>query len=196
MFTRRASYSSLRRRAGTRAATLVFGVAAAMAMASSASARQAGAAAPKAAAPGRGATAEIEAQIANYAACLNAEPLDIALAGRVWSKTPDVTLIYPMGEVRGWEHIRRDFYEGIFEGRFSERRLTPQDIEVHAYGDSAWAEFSWHFAAKLRKDGSAVQTNGRETQIYRKAGPHRWVLVHVHYSALSPGEASAAPAKP
>jgi len=32
---------------------------------------------------------------------------------------------------------------------------------------------------------AAVQTDGRETQIYRKAGK-RWLLVHVHYSAMAP----------
>ena len=139
---------------------------------------------------------EIKGMIAKYAQAVNREPVDLALASSVWADSPDDSLIFPLGEIRGWDHIRQDFYQGIMEGRFSERTLTPASVEVHAYGDSAWAEFSWHFAAKLRKDGSAVQTNGRETQIYRKAGPHRWVLVHVHYSALSPGEASAAPAKP
>jgi ketosteroid isomerase-like protein len=132
------------------------------------------------------ATAEIKNLIANYAEAVNREPVDLDLASRVWSNAPDVSLIDPLGEVCGWEHIKQDFYEGLMEARFSERTLTPGAIQVHAYGDSAWAEFSWRFIAKSRKDGSSVETNGRETQIYHKVAPHRWVLVHVHYSALSP----------
>jgi ketosteroid isomerase-like protein len=66
---------------------------------------------------------------------------------------------------------------------FSKRKLTPRDIKVHVYGDAAWPEFYWHFTATQNKDGAEVQSDGRETQIYRKAG-NRWVLVHVHYSAM------------
>jgi ketosteroid isomerase-like protein len=66
---------------------------------------------------------------------------------------------------------------------FSERKLSPRDIQVHVNGDSAWSEFYWHFTATRKKDGAHVQSDGRETQIYRKAG-NRWLLVHVHYSAM------------
>jgi ketosteroid isomerase-like protein len=66
---------------------------------------------------------------------------------------------------------------------FSERHLSPRDISVHIYGDSAVAEFYWDFVAKLRKDGSTITTHGRETQVYeRKQGA--WRLVHVHYSGM------------
>jgi ketosteroid isomerase-like protein len=66
---------------------------------------------------------------------------------------------------------------------FSERKLSIKDVSIHAYGDTAWAEFYWDFAAKLRKDGSPLATHGRETQIYRKE-EGRWRLVHVHYSGM------------
>jgi ketosteroid isomerase-like protein len=62
--------------------------------------------------------------------------------------------------------------------------LTVRDVSVHAYRDSVWAEFYWHFSAKQRSDGSVVQTDGRETQVYRKVDRNRWALVHVHYSGM------------
>jgi ketosteroid isomerase-like protein len=68
-------------------------------------------------------------------------------------------------------------------GLFSERKLTPRDIKVRVYGDSAWSEFYWNFTATQKKDGSKVRTEGRETQIYRKT-QNRWLLVHVHYSEM------------
>ena len=134
--------------------------------------------------------------IAKYVDAVSREPVDLELASSVWENSPDATLIYPLAEVRGWDHIKQDFYQNVMEARFSERTLMPRDIEVHAYGDCGWAEFTWRFVAKSRKDGSRVETNGRETQIYRKTGPHRWVLVHVHYSSLSPAELSNRPAQP
>lgn len=121
--------------------------------------------------------------IAKYAAAVNAEPVDISLASQVWSHSPEVTFINPLGEERGWGQIKREVYQNEMEGLFSERKLVPRDIAVHIYGDSAWAEFNWKFTAKSRQGGAAVETSGVETQIYRKTGPSHWELVHVHYSA-------------
>lgn len=132
--------------------------------------------------------------IAKYVDAVNREPVDLELASSVWENSPDATLIFPLGEFRGWDHIKEAFYQNVMEARFSERTLTPRAVEVHAYGDSGWAEFIWRFVAKSRKDSSRVETYGRETQIYRKTGPHHWVLVHVHYSSLSPAEVPNRPA--
>jgi ketosteroid isomerase-like protein len=118
--------------------------------------------------------------IANYAAAVDAA--DIKLAAQVWDTSADVSFIHPLGEANGWEQVKA-FYTDTMGWMFTERKLTPRDIRVHVKGDSAWAEFYWHFAATQRKDGAEVQTDGRETQIYRKAGS-RWVLVHVHYSEM------------
>ena len=142
------------------------------------------------------ATAVIKQLIAKYAEAVNTEPVDVGLASQVWLNSPEVSLIFPLGEEHGWEQVKRDFYENTMGALFSERRLTPRDITVHAYRDSAWAEFSWQFVAKSRKNGSAVETNGRETQIYRKVGPNRWALVHVHYSGVPPTAPSGKPAAP
>ena len=125
----------------------------------------------------------IRQQIAKYTAALDAA--DIDLASQVWRISPEVSFIHPAGHARGWEEVK-GIYK-FFGASFSERRLSVRDVSVHVNGKTAWAEFYWHFAAKQSKDGSAVQTDGRETQIYEKAG-NRWQLVHVHYSgpAMAP----------
>lgn len=129
------------------------------------------------------ATDAIRQQIAKYTEALNAA--DIDLASQVWRTSAEVSFIHPAGHARGWEEVK-EIYK-FFGSSFSERKLTVRDVSVHINGETAWAEFYWHFAAKQGKDGSAVQTDGRETQIYEKAG-NRWQLVHVHYSgpALAP----------
>ncbi|MGA2040696.1 MAG: nuclear transport factor 2 family protein [Bryobacteraceae bacterium] len=124
---------------------------------------------------------QIKQLIAKYAAA--ADGADVELASQVWDNSPDVSFIHPQGHARGWEEVK-NFYRNTMGAPFSERKLTIRDITLHVYGDSAWAEFYWHFEAKLRSNGSTVVTDGRETQIYRKVDPGRWVLVHVHYSGM------------
>jgi uncharacterized protein (TIGR02246 family) len=142
------------------------------------------AAAPDTANAGASAAAESEAAIrgliSTYARAV--DEADVNLAATVWSTTPDTSFIHPRGHEHGWEAVK-GFYEKAMGETFSERKLTVRDVVVHAYGDSAWAEFYWDFVAKMRKDGTPLTTHGRETQIYRKRSG-RWSLVHVHYSGM------------
>jgi ketosteroid isomerase-like protein len=134
----------------------------------------------------------IQNLIVRYASALNAEPVDMDALSQVWLDSPDDSFIYPLGHEHGWEQIKRNLYQNIMEAYFSERKLAIRDIHLHIYGDSAWAEFYWHFTAKPRKGSSVVETDGRETQIYRNLGQGRWALVHVHYSAMPPSKPPAA----
>ncbi|MCU1234771.1 MAG: putative exported protein [Candidatus Solibacter sp.] len=128
----------------------------------------------------------IEQLIAKYARSVDAA--DPALAAEVWSHSPDVSFIHPLGHEHGLEQIKQNVYVQLMGGIFSERKLTVKDVSIHQYGDTAFAEFDWDFAALLKKDGSAVNTKGRETQIYRKEAGG-WRLVHVHYSAMPVADA-------
>ena len=125
-------------------------------------------------------TARIRQLIANYAAAVDAA--DVKLAAQIWDNSPDISFIHPLGHAHGWDEVK-GFFTDLMGGMFSKRKLTPRNIKVNVLGDSAWSEFYWHFAATQKKDGAEVQTDGRETQIYRKTGD-RWVLVHVHYSEM------------
>jgi len=127
------------------------------------------------------ATSEIKRLIADYVKSINGA--DTKLASKVWSTSPDVSLIHPLGHEHGWEQVKRNFYEQGM-GTLSKRRLSVRDITLRVFGDSAVAEFYWHFEGTMRSDGSAVTTDGRETQVYRRLDPNRWVLIHVHYSGM------------
>ena len=131
-------------------------------------------------------TDAIRSLIRKYAQSV--DTADPALGAQVWSDAPEDSFINPMMDEHGWPQIKADVYEKVMGGMFSERKLTPRDIVIHVYGDSAWVEFAWHFEATSRKDGSHVVTAGHETQIYRKTPGRGWALVHVHYSgAPMPG---------
>ena len=139
----------------------------------------AGAGAQAAGAASKPDEAVIRSLISSYAKSIDAA--DTGLASTVWANT-DISFIHPRGHERGWDAIKA-FYEQTMGQTFSERKLTVKDVVIHVDGATAWAEFYWDFAAKLRTDGSPVATHGRETQVYRKVNGS-WRLVHVHYSGM------------
>ncbi len=107
--------------------------------------------------------------------------VDLKLLAEIWSHSPDVSFIYPLGEEHGFEAIEQHIFQNVMGGMFSARDLKLHDVAIYVNGAAAWSEFHWDFHATLRKDGSAVTTHGVETQIYRKE-EGKWRLVHVHYS--------------
>ena len=141
----------------------------------------AGAASQAATAASASDEAAIRSLIATYAKSVDGA--DTTLASTIWSTTSDLSFIHPRGHEQGWNAIKAQVYEQTMGQTFSERKLTVKDVAIHCYGQSAWAEFYWDFAARLRKDGSSVATHGRETQVYRKIDG-AWRLVHVHYSGM------------
>jgi Xaa-Pro aminopeptidase len=117
---------------------------------------------------------------------------DANLGAQVWADDPDVSFINPMLNLHGWNQIKTVVYEQIMGAMLSDRKLTPGNLTIHVYADSAWVEFPWHFEATQRKDNSHIVTEGIETQIYRKLPNRGWALVHVHYTgALAPAEKPA-----
>jgi ketosteroid isomerase-like protein len=109
------------------------------------------------------------------------DTVDLKLLAQIWSHSPEVSFIYPLGEEHGFDAIEQNVFEKVMGGMFSARDLKVHDVLIYVNGDSAWSEFHWDFHATLRKDGSAVTTHGVETQVYRKENG-QWRLVHVHYS--------------
>ena len=109
------------------------------------------------------------------------DTVDLNLLSQIWSHSPEVSFIYPLGEEHGLEAIEQHVFQNVMGGLFSTRDLQVHDVAIHVGGNEAWSEFHWVFHATTRKDGSAITTRGIETQIYRKEA-REWRLVHVHYS--------------
>jgi ketosteroid isomerase-like protein len=122
---------------------------------------------------------EIHHLIDQYAKAV--DTVDLNLLSRIWSHSPEVSFIYPLGEERGFDAIEQHVFQNVMGSMFTARDLKPQGVAIHVDGNAAWSEFHWVFHATMRKDGSAVTTHGIETQIYRKEAGE-WRLVHVHYS--------------
>ena len=123
----------------------------------------------------------IQHLIADYAVAV--DTADVKLVAQIWSNSPEVSFIHPLWHEHGLDQVEQNVFRHLMGDTFSERTLTIKDVSIHTYGDTAWAEFYWDFKAKFRKDGTALATKGRETQIYHKE-QGKWRLVHVHYSGM------------
>jgi hypothetical protein len=113
---------------------------------------------------------------------------NVPLASDIWSHDSEASFIYPLGTEVGYDNITLNIYQRLMGGYFSKRELLIHNPTIHVYGDTAWSEFTWTFHATRRNDGTAVTTEGRETQIYHKQHDI-WRIVHVHYSG-PPAQAS------
>lgn len=109
------------------------------------------------------------------------DTVDPKLLSEIWSHSPEVSFIYPLGEEHGFDAIEQHVFQKVMGSMFSIRNLETRGVAIHVSGNAAWSEFHWVFHATMSKDGSAVTTHGVETQVYRKESG-RWRLVHVHYS--------------
>jgi len=109
------------------------------------------------------------------------DTVDLKLLSQIWSHSPEVSFIYPLGEEHGFDAIEQQVFQNLMGGMFSARDLETHGVAVHVNGNAGWSEFHWIFRATMRKDGSAVTTHGIETQVYRRESG-KWRLVHVHYS--------------
>lgn len=109
------------------------------------------------------------------------DTVDLKLLGEIWSHSPDVSFIYPLGEKRGFDAIAHNVFEKVMAGMLSARDLKMHDVMIYVNGDSDRSEFRWDFHATLRKDGAKITTCGVEAQVYLKDSG-AWCLVHVNYS--------------
>lgn len=107
---------------------------------------------------------------------------DTALVDEVWSHSPDVIFIEPLGTERGLSQVEA-FVRDTFGKTFSKRDLQLESPSIHVDGDSAWSEMTWTFHAIFRDTGQPLETKGRETQIFhREHGA--WHIIAIHYSGL------------
>ena len=109
------------------------------------------------------------------------DTIDLNLLSQMWSHSPEVSFIYPIGEEHGFDAIKQHVFQDVMGEMFLVRNLETTDVSIHVSGNEAWSEFHWTFHATIRKDASAITTHGVETQVYRRESGS-WRLVHVHYS--------------
>jgi len=106
---------------------------------------------------------------------------DASLLADIWSDSPEVTAMHPIGgrEV-GWEAVRTSF-QGVADNA-AEGRIELSDQVIHRVGDMAYEVGVERGHFKLA--GQPVDIQHRVTNVYRREGG-AWKIVH-HHTDLSP----------
>ena len=125
---------------------------------------------------------QVQQVLDKYLQSVNAA--DLTLASTVWSQSPDIVVVTPLGRFEGWDSVQRDLYVNFLQKGFLERDLRPSNVRIHVNGDSAWATFDWSFTARLA-NGQPFTSKGRESHVYEKTAGG-WRITHLHYSGLPP----------
>ena len=86
----------------------------------------------------RGAKAEIRRQVGNYLQSI--DDADTKLGATVWSPTPDVTFIEPLGHEHGWDEIASVVYGKLMGQTFTKRTLKPvSDVSFTCMARRPWS---------------------------------------------------------
>lgn len=102
-------------------------------------------------------------------------------AAPLYAKDPDLVFydLTPLQYV-GWAAYEKGV-RAVFAS-FASAKFTPHnDLRVTRHGSIAWTTVTWHLSGK-KKDGQAVEMDGRHTAIWELRGGH-WLIVHEHFSA-------------
>jgi len=109
---------------------------------------------------------------------------DTKLAAEVWSESPDLVAVTPLGRFQGWESVKENVYVNLLQKTFSERNLQTTNGQVRAAGNVGWSVFDWTFTAKLA-NGQPFTSKGWESHVYQKTDKG-WRIAHLHYSGMAP----------
>ena len=104
---------------------------------------------------------------------------DIALAAQVWSQSPDLLVVTPIGRFKGWESVQRDIYAN-FVREHPVRNVEASNIVIVMAGDAAWLVYDFVYTAELA-NGQKFLSNGWESHGYQRTAKG-WRIAHLHYS--------------
>src|SRR6202051_5340993 len=100
--------------------------------------------------PGRD-IAAIHHLIEQYAKAV--DTVDLKLLSQIWSHSPEVSFIYPLGEEHGFDAIEQQVFQNLMGGMFSARDLETHGVAIHVNGHAGWSEFHWIFVGAWGKEG-------------------------------------------
>src|SRR5271170_1396867 len=66
------------------------------------------------------------------------DTVDLNLLSQIWSHSPEVSFIYPLGEEHGFDAIEKQVFQNVMGGMFSARDLEMRDVAIHVNGNTGW----------------------------------------------------------
>ena len=65
------------------------------------------------------------------------DTVDLKLLAQIWSHSPHISFIYPLGEECGFDAIEEHAFQNVMGGMFSARDLEVCDVAIHVNGNAA-----------------------------------------------------------
>ena len=79
------------------------------------------------------------------------DTVDLKLLSQIWSHSPEVSFIYPLGEEHGFDSIEQHVFQNVMGGMFSARDLETHGVAIHVNGNAGWSEFHWVFTRRCER---------------------------------------------
>jgi hypothetical protein len=109
------------------------------------------------------------------------DTVDLKLLSQVWSHSPEVSFIYPLGEEHGFDAIEQQVFQNVMGGMFWARDLETHGVAVHVNGKAGWSEFHWIFRSddaerRIGRDHAWHRNPGLQQRIWEVAAGARPLL--------------------
>jgi ketosteroid isomerase-like protein len=119
---------------------------------------------------------DVEQVFSKYLQSLDAA--DVALASKVWLRSPDVQVVTPLGRFKGWDGVQEIYARTLQE--YPERNVQTSNVSIVVAGDTAWLVYDFMFTATLA-DGKPLIAKGWESHGYLRTA-NGWRIALLHYS--------------
>jgi|WetSurMetagenome_2_1015567.scaffolds.fasta_scaffold19441_3 ketosteroid isomerase-like protein len=118
-----------------------------------------------------------QATEAFYQAVGNMFKGDLKPMERLWSRTPEITLLTPFGgRLEGWNEVRSQLAQMSKSGL--QGRIEPREILIRVLGDVGYS-VSRLYGENLTVGDKTFTCDHRATLIFRREGD-QWKVVHHH----------------
>ena len=125
-------------------------------------------------------SADIKELVDKYVQSIN--NADSGLAYRLFGQTGAEYFVHPGGFERGWQQINTNIY-GILGSLYTRREWRILHERIWLFECAASVVIEWTMDVTVKKDNSALQLKGKETQLWAKL-KGEWKLAQVHDSGI------------
>ena len=125
-------------------------------------------------------SADIKELVDKYTESIN--NADSGLAYELFGRVGAESFIHPGGFERGWPRINTNIYS-VLGNLYSKRKWNIVYERIWLFECAASVEIEWKMDVTQKKNNSALQLKGKETQLWAKLNGE-WKLTQVHDSGI------------
>jgi hypothetical protein len=98
------------------------------------------------------------------------DTVDLKLLSQIWSHSPEISFIYPLGEEHGFDAIEKHVFQNVMGGMFSVRDLETNGVASRCTAASNRGRH-WFQGRISNASGSAARNDGTQKQRKLRSSP-------------------------